>query len=100
LTVILDVQEERVKFRNIQKIGLAVVEMKKVATIQQGILFFIPYIIAMIHTIFALKTLQNMMGASIVLYTVIILILLFIVQIMYFILLRFKYIRALLKPEK
>ena len=43
------------------KIGVTDTEMKRSATIQLSILFFIPYIMASIHTMFATKMLQDVM---------------------------------------
>ncbi|MEH7657269.1 ABC transporter permease, partial [Bacillus velezensis] len=50
-----DLTNEQEKYVTITKIGLTEAEMKRSATIQLAILFFVPYIMASIHTMFATK---------------------------------------------
>lgn len=52
-------------FHSLYRIGLSVQEMKKIATTQLAILFFVPFIIAVIHASFAFKALHNMLSSSI-----------------------------------
>ena len=57
-----DLTNEQEKYITISKIGVTDTEMKRSATIQLSILFFIPYIMASIHTMFATKMLQDVIG--------------------------------------
>ena len=50
-----DLTTERQKYITITKLGLTESEMFRSATIQLGILFFVPYIVAGVHTLFAVK---------------------------------------------
>ena len=50
-----DLTNEKQKYITITKLGLTESEMFRSATIQLGILFFVPYIVAGIHTLFAVK---------------------------------------------
>ena len=59
-----DLTNEQEKYITISKIGVTDTEMKRSATIQLSILFFIPYIMASIHTMFATKMLQDVIGLS------------------------------------
>ena len=59
-----DLTNEQEKYITISKIGVTDKEMKRSATIQLSILFFVPYIMASIHTMFATKMLQDVIGLS------------------------------------
>ncbi|MBJ8206478.1 ABC transporter permease, partial [Bacillus cereus] len=48
-----DLTNEQEKYITISKIGVTDAEMKRSATIQLSILFFVPYVMASIHTMFA-----------------------------------------------
>ncbi len=54
----MDVKEDRVKYEQLNKIGLTFREIKKVSTIEIGVLFLFPYIVAVIHSSFALSALK------------------------------------------
>jgi len=48
-----DLNQEKSKYIGMSKLGLSFGEMKKVASIQIAMLFFVPYILASVHTYFA-----------------------------------------------
>ncbi|MUT44615.1 ABC transporter permease, partial [Acinetobacter baumannii] len=52
-----DLDEDRERYRSLAKIGLSEREMAQSVTIQLAILFFFPFVIAVMHTLFALRTL-------------------------------------------
>ncbi|QWG30252.1 ABC transporter permease [Bacillus mycoides] len=90
-----DLTTEKQKYITITKLGLTESEMFRSATIQLGILFFIPYIVAGIHTIFAIKFLQSMFSFSLLKELIIILTLFGIIEIIFFFLIRSLYINKL-----
>ncbi|HFK1709612.1 TPA: FtsX-like permease family protein [Bacillus mycoides] len=90
-----DLTTEKQKYITITKLGLTESEMFRSATIQLGILFFIPYIVAGIHTIFAIKFLQSMFSFSLLKELIIILTLFGIIEIIFFFLIRSLYISKL-----
>jgi len=92
-----DVQEEKAKYRNLRKIGMTVREVKKIATIQLAILFFIPFLVATLHSVFALQTLQTRMAASLGGSASVVLLGFFAALILYFCLLRSRYLRSVLE---
>ena len=92
-----DVQEEKVKYRNLCKIGMTVREVKKITTIQLAILFFIPFLVATLHSVFALQTLQTRMSASLGGSASVVLVFFFAALILYFLLLRSRYLRSVLE---
>lgn len=95
-----DVGQERIKFQGLRKIGLSVRSLKKTVTIELALLFFIPYIAATIHSIFALNVLQSRWGASLFNYYFLVLAGFFVAQAAYFWILRSRYIHAILAHSR
>jgi putative ABC transport system permease protein len=92
-----DVREDRAKFRNLRKIGLTRRETRRIVTLQLAILFFIPFAVAALHSAFALRMLQTRMAASIGGPAALVLALFFAALILYFLMLRSRYLRSLLE---
>ncbi|MBE7099259.1 FtsX-like permease family protein [Bacillus cereus] len=90
-----DLTTERQKYITITKLGLTESEMFRSATIQLGILFFVPYIVAGVHTLFAVKFLQSMFSFSLLKELLIILTFFGIIEIIFFFLIRSLYINKL-----
>ncbi|KMP43285.1 hypothetical protein TU55_18815, partial [Bacillus cereus] len=83
-----DLTTERQKYITITKLGLTESEMFRSATIQLGILFFVPYIVAGVHTLFAVKFLQSMLAFSLLKELLIVLTFFGIIEIIFFFLIR------------
>ena len=90
-----DLTNEQEKYITISKIGVTDTEMKRSATIQLSILFFIPYIMASIHTMFATKMLQDVIGLSLFKEVSAVLIIFGFVEIVFFIFIRSLYMQKL-----
>ncbi|MED3624451.1 FtsX-like permease family protein [Neobacillus thermocopriae] len=91
-----DLYEEREKYKSLAKIGLSEKEMVKSATVQMAILFFLPFLLAVINTGFALQVLHREGGIPHVLQLGIVTILgFFLMQVLYFIIIRSSYIKNL-----
>ncbi len=90
-----DLTNEKQKYITITKLGLTESEMFRSATIQLGILFFVPYIVAGIHTVFAIQFLQSMFAFSLLKELLIVLTLFGIIEIVFFFLIRSLYINKL-----
>ncbi|WP_341518900.1 ABC transporter permease [Bacillus paramobilis] len=90
-----DLTNEKQKYITITKLGLTESEMFRSATIQLGILFFVPYIVAGVHTLFAVKFLQSMFSFSLLKETCIVLTFFGIIEIIFFFLIRSLYINKL-----
>ncbi|MFC4556835.1 FtsX-like permease family protein [Virgibacillus kekensis] len=84
-------------FHSLYRIGFTDKEMKKIATVQLGLMFIIPFIVAVIHAGFAFRSLQNMLASSILLPTVLIIACYFVVQLVNFIFIRNIYTAKLKK---
>ncbi|MED1056215.1 ABC transporter permease [Bacillus mycoides] len=90
-----DLTNEQEKYITITKIGLTEVEMKQSATIQLAILFFVPYIMASIHTMFATKMLQEILHLSLFAEITVVLVIFGTVEIIFFLLIRSFYMQKL-----
>jgi len=90
-----DLTNEQEKYVAISKIGVTGAEMKRSATIQLSILFFVPYIMASIHTMFATKMLQDVIGLSLFKEVSAVLIIFGFVEIVFFLFIRSLYMQKL-----
>ncbi|PRT14449.1 ABC transporter permease [Bacillus toyonensis] len=90
-----DLTNEQEKYITIIKIGLTESEMKRSATIQLAILFFVPYTMASIHTIFATKMLQEIINLSLFAEITVVLTIFGMVEILFFLLIRSLYMQKL-----
>ncbi|MDM5464749.1 FtsX-like permease family protein [Bacillus cereus] len=90
-----DLTNEQEKYVAISKIGVTNAEMKRSATIQLSILFFVPYVMASIHTMFATKMLQDVIDLSLFKEISAVLIIFGIVEIVFFLFIRSFYMRKL-----
>lgn len=92
-----DINIEKEKYAAISKIGLSKKEFKKIATMEIALLFFIPYLFATIHTAFAMVPLQNLLSVSILVPSSSVLVVFLILQVIYFLIIRYRYINYLSK---
>ncbi|MDQ0416953.1 putative ABC transport system permease protein [Croceifilum oryzae] len=93
-----NIQGEREKYRNLTKIGLKRKEIKRMITRQLAIFFFVPFIIASVHTYMVLIFLNKENVEWAPFYKILQVITIFgVIQILYFIWIRSKYIRTIFR---
>ncbi|WP_233713613.1 FtsX-like permease family protein [Lederbergia citri] len=90
-----DFEDEKRKFSAIRKLGLTDKELSKIITIQLALLFFVPIIVAVIHGAVALTALEHMFNFSLVKESTLVLSSFGCIQIIYFLFIRFNYIRKI-----
>ncbi|NSL53352.1 ABC transporter permease [Calidifontibacillus erzurumensis] len=90
-----DLNQEKNKYIGLSKIGLSFKEMKKVASMQIAILFFVPFILACIHTFFAIMVLQTVLYSSVFKQFLIVIGAFLILNIIYYLSIRYRYINLL-----
>ncbi|PFZ60659.1 ABC transporter permease [Bacillus wiedmannii] len=90
-----DLTNEQEKYVTISKIGVTDAEMKRSATIQLSILFFVPYVMASIHTMFATKMLQDVIALSLFKEISAVLIIFGVVEVIFFLFIRSLYMQKL-----
>ncbi|MBU3173448.1 FtsX-like permease family protein [Clostridium estertheticum] len=88
----MDLIEDKKKYKQLNKIGLTYKEIKKVLNIEIGVLFLLPYIIAVVHFFFAISSLKCAFEIEITVPALQIIGIMLIVQIIYFLIIRRKYL--------
>lgn len=87
----MDLEEDKQKFKSIAKMGLTERELKKILSRQTMILFFAPITVAIIHGAVALTALSHLSEFSLVKESVTVLSFFFIIQVLYFFIVRYLY---------
>ncbi len=90
-----DLHDDKEKYRAIAKIGLTDRELAKVATSQLALLFFVPFLIALLHSAVALFALHNLIYASVLRSAMTVCGIFAAGQFLYFLLLRSRYLKHL-----
>ncbi|MBU3129306.1 ABC transporter permease [Clostridium tagluense] len=93
----MDLIEDKKKYKQLNKIGLTYSEIKKVLNIEIGVLFLLPYIIAMVHFFFAISSLKYAFGIEVIVPALQIIGIMLIVQIIYFLVIRKNYLLEIKK---
>lgn len=90
-----DLDEDQRKFRAIAKIGLTHSELEKVANRQIALLFFLPIVVALIHGAVALTALSHLFDYNLIVESSLVLGSFACIQIIYFLIVRFFYIKQI-----
>lgn len=90
-----ELQEDQQQYKALIKIGLMKKELKKTIFIQVGTLFFVPSIIGIIHALFALKALDNLLMTSNWSYSFIIILVFLLLQLIYFLFAYNNYLKSI-----
>lgn len=93
----MDVIEDKNKYKQLNKIGLTYKEIKKILNIEIGVLFLLPYIIAVIHFFFAISSLKYAFDLEITIPSLQVIGCMMIVQIIYFFIVRKNYLLEIKK---
>ncbi|UDN59127.1 FtsX-like permease family protein [Clostridioides sp. ES-S-0010-02] len=91
----MDCQVDKKKYEQLNKLGMTYKEIKRASTIEIGIVFLLPYVVAVIHSIFALTALKNSFDIEVASSAILVMGSLFIVQIVYFLLVRNSYLKEI-----
>lgn len=92
-----DLDADKRKFRMIHKIGLTKDELNKIISQQMFLLFFVPIIVAIIHGAIALTALSHFFTYSIVKESALVLGSFFVIQVIYFVVVRYFYTKEIEK---
>ncbi|MDR5597787.1 ABC transporter permease [Paenibacillus larvae] len=93
-----EIEDDRSKFRSLMKVGMTIEEIRRVVGTHVGIMFFIPCLVGTVHTLFAVKTLNNLMG-NVWLYAGIVIGCYWVLQTLYFLVARNFYMKWILREE-
>ncbi|WP_054709915.1 FtsX-like permease family protein [Bacillus sp. JCM 19041] len=91
-----DLSTDKKRFDVLGKLGLKEKELKRIVSIETGVLFFMPFVVAGIHSIFAFWALQSMYTLSINRSIAMVLIIFTVAQLLYYWLMKRHYMNRLL----
>ncbi|MGN7894815.1 ABC transporter permease [Bacillus sp. 22475] len=92
-----DLDRDQQQYKMISKMGLSKGELKKIVTRQLLLMFFLPIVVAVIHTVVAYIALQQLVDFSIINSSIVILISFICIQVLYFFITRWRYLQKLYK---
>ncbi|QWG56390.1 ABC transporter permease [Bacillus mycoides] len=92
-----DLDRDQQQYKMISKMGLSKRELKKIVTRQLLLMFFLPIVVAVIHTVVAYTALQQLVDFSIINSSIVILISFICIQVLYFFITRWRYLQKLYK---
>ncbi|MCS7464171.1 ABC transporter permease [Paenibacillus doosanensis] len=90
-----DLPQDCVQYRAITKLGLTEGELSRIVSVQIGLLFFVPIVVAVVHGAVALNTLQNTFGVNLFKESALVLGAFTVIQIVYFLFIRAGYVKKL-----
>lgn len=88
----MDEEADQKKYIQLHKIGLSYKEIKKTVTVEIGILFLLPFVVAVLHSSFALVALQNLFLIEVTSGAFLVMGSFLLVQILYYLFIRGKYL--------
>ncbi|MEY8416989.1 ABC transporter permease [Tissierella praeacuta] len=88
-----EVKQDKVEYDILRKIGATENEINKIITKQIGIIFFLPFVVSTTHSLFALKSLSNLLEKNLFTNGLIVAFGYLVFQMIYFIIIRIMYIR-------
>ncbi|QWI63728.1 ABC transporter permease (plasmid) [Bacillus mycoides] len=95
-----DLERDQEQYQMLSKLGLSQKELKQIVTRQMMILFFLPIVVAMVHSSFAFLTLHQLGQAvsreiSVIQSSIVVLVSFICMQIIYFLIIRNHYIKRI-----
>ena len=93
--IYVDCQDDKRKYRNLNKIGLTYKEIRKTVTIEIYTLFLLPYVVAVIHSSFALLALKNSLNVDVLWSSFLVMGSFFVVLLIYFLIIRQGYLNEI-----
>ena len=91
----VDCQDHKRKYRNLNKIGLTYKEIRKTVTVEISTLFLLPYVVAVIHSSFALLALKNSLDVYVAWSSFLVMASFFVVLLIYFLIVRQGYLNEI-----
>ncbi|MED2800919.1 ABC transporter permease [Bacillus thuringiensis] len=92
-----DLERNQQQYKMIAKVGLSKPELKKIVTRQLALLFFLPIVIAITHSVIAFMALQKLANFAVLGSSTMVLICFLVMQIIYFYFVRAQYLKRMYK---
>ncbi|MBW7455725.1 ABC transporter permease [Paenibacillus sepulcri] len=90
-----ELQEDQAQYKSLRRIGMTIKELRKITSLQIGIIFFVPFAVGVIHASFAYVILGNVMAVSVWQYGMVVIGIVFLMQLIYFLLTRRAYMNKI-----
>lgn len=90
-----EIKQDKVEYDILRKIGATEKEINKIITKQIGIIFFLPFVVSTTHSLFALKSLSNLLQRNLFANGLVVALGYLVFQMIYFIIIRAMYIRKI-----
>ncbi len=90
-----EIEQDKLEYSILEKIGMDPRDIKKIITKQIGILFFLPFLVGVLHSLFALKSLSNLLRMNLIRNGLLVSFAFLIFQIIYFFIIRNIYMKKL-----
>ncbi|WP_105614240.1 FtsX-like permease family protein [Vallitalea okinawensis] len=84
--VLTDAFSDQIALKTLMQLGMSDKDLKKIIYVQVGLYFFCPFFLGLLHTYFAIRVLQELMGISLLVPLLIGIILFLIVYVIYYLL--------------
>ncbi|WP_372008470.1 FtsX-like permease family protein [Paenibacillus chitinolyticus] len=91
-----EIEEDQAQFRALTRIGITDQEIRRTVSKQVGMIFFIPLVVGLVHTSFAMKALGNMLISNIWPYAAVVFVIFALMQTLYFLAARRSYMKRIL----
>lgn len=92
-----EMQEDQAQFKSLSRIGMTRAEIRKIVVTQIGIVFFVPCVVGIVHTLFAMKSLDNLMESSNWIYSFVVIGIYIAMQTIYFLFACGNYMKSMLR---
>ncbi len=86
-----ELKEDRAEFEGLRKMGMSRAEMKRIVNTQMAILFFLPFVVAVLHSSFALKILADILNSNLIANGLMVIGIYFVFQFIYFMIIKIMY---------
>lgn len=90
-----EIKQDGVEYGILKKIGATSKEINDIITKQIGVIFFLPFIVSTSHSLFALKSLSNLMQRNLIANGLVVMMGYLVFQIIYFMIIRAIYINKM-----
>ncbi|TYP71319.1 FtsX-like permease family protein [Paenibacillus methanolicus] len=92
-----EMKDDEAQFRALTRIGMTAGEIRRVVMAQVSVIFYVPVAVGILHTLFAMKALDNLLSGRIYLYVGIVIAIYIIMQSVYFMVAYRTYMNNMLK---
>ncbi|MGW6299393.1 FtsX-like permease family protein [Peribacillus butanolivorans] len=100
LRVFTNLEDKKIQINALDRMGLTRKEIRKILSAEIRILFFVPFVIGVVHAIFAFVALSNLLGSDLLGYSALVIGTYFLFQLLYYQATKRMYERAVISTIK